>query len=144
MSRGWRIPAREQTLALPAAGRVIAISGGGWGVGDLVGATRAALEFEDATVLCLCGRNDALRAKVVGRFGDEPRLRVMGFTDRMGDVLAAADALVHSSAGLTVLERVTQQVGYNLRQALAVPVTAEIARLVHFKAAFGASRLNFS
>src|ERR1700733_1628203 len=72
----------RKALALPAAGRVIAISGGGWGVGDLVGATRAALEFEDATVLCLCGRNDALRAKVVGRFGDESRLRVMGFTDR--------------------------------------------------------------
>jgi hypothetical protein len=30
----------------------------------------------------------------------------MGFTDRMGDVLAAADALVHSSAGLTVLEAI--------------------------------------
>ena len=96
----------RKALALPANGRVIAVSGGGWGVGDLVGATRAALEFEDATVLCLCGRNDALRAKVVGRFGDEPRLRVMGFTDRMGDVLAAADVLVHSSAGLTVLEAI--------------------------------------
>jgi UDP-N-acetylglucosamine:LPS N-acetylglucosamine transferase len=96
----------RKALALPASGRVIAVSGGGWGVGDLAGATRAALEFEDATVLCLCGRNDALRAKVVGRFGDEPRLRVMGFTDRMGDVLAAADVLVHSSAGLTVLEAI--------------------------------------
>jgi hypothetical protein len=30
----------------------------------------------------------------------------MGFTDRMGDVLAASDALVHSSAGLTVLEAI--------------------------------------
>ncbi len=30
----------------------------------------------------------------------------MGFTDRMGDVLAAADVLVHSSAGLTVLEAI--------------------------------------
>jgi processive 1,2-diacylglycerol beta-glucosyltransferase len=96
----------RKALGLPANGRVIAVSGGGWGVGDLVGATGAALEFEDATVLCLCGRNDSLRAKVVGRFGDEPRLRVMGFTDRMGDVLAAADALVHSSAGLTVLEAI--------------------------------------
>jgi UDP-N-acetylglucosamine:LPS N-acetylglucosamine transferase len=96
----------RKALALPANGRVIAVSGGGWGVGDLVGATRAALQFEDATVLCLCGRNDTVRAKVVGRFGDEPRLRVMGFTDRMGDVLAAADVLVHSSAGLTVLEAI--------------------------------------
>jgi processive 1,2-diacylglycerol beta-glucosyltransferase len=30
----------------------------------------------------------------------------MGFTDRMGDVLAAADVLIHSSAGLTVLEAI--------------------------------------
>ncbi len=94
----------RRSLGLPADARVIAVSGGGWGVGDLAGATRAALGISDATVLCLCGRNDKLRAKVVKRFGSEPRLRVMGFTDRMGDVLAAADVLVHSSAGLTVLE----------------------------------------
>ena len=44
---------------------MIAVSGGGWGVGDLVGATRAALKDEpDAIVLCLCGRNDKLRARV--------------------------------------------------------------------------------
>jgi hypothetical protein len=85
---------------------VIAVSGGGWGVGDLIGATRAALAVPDATVLCLCGRNDKLRARVAKRFGAEPRLKLMGFTDRMGDVLAAADVLVHSSAGLTVLEAI--------------------------------------
>src|SRR5262249_5091998 len=94
----------RKALGLPAAGTVISVSGGGWGVGDLVGATEAALKVPDALVLCLCGRNDATRARVAERFGDEPRLRLMGFTDRMGDVLAASDALVHSSAGLTVLE----------------------------------------
>jgi UDP-glucose 4-epimerase len=96
----------RRALGLPAEGRVIAVSGGGWGVGDLAGATRAALQFEDATVLCLCGRNDRLRAKVAKRFVGQSRLRIMGFTDRMGDVLAAADALIHSSAGLTVLEAI--------------------------------------
>jgi UDP-glucose 4-epimerase len=97
----------RRSLALPAEGKVIAVSGGGWGVGDLCGATKAALENEpDAIVLCLCGRNDQLRAQVAKRFPDEPRLRLMGFTDRMGDVLAAADALIHSSAGLTVLEAI--------------------------------------
>jgi UDP-N-acetylglucosamine:LPS N-acetylglucosamine transferase len=99
-------PEARRALALPNDGRVIAISGGGWGVGDLAGATRAALEVKDATVLCLCGRNDKLRAKIASRFAGEPRLRIMGFTDRMGDVLAAADVLVHSSAGLTVLEAI--------------------------------------
>ncbi len=96
----------RRALGLPDHGQVIAVSGGGWGVGDLIGATRAALEIPDATVLCLCGRNDRLRRQVTERFAGEPRLRVMGFTDRMGDVLAAADVLIHSSAGLTVLEAI--------------------------------------
>jgi UDP-glucose 4-epimerase len=97
----------RRALSLPAEGRVIAVSGGGWGVGDLLGATRAALAaVPDATVMCLCGRNDKLRERVTKRLGDDPRLRVMGFTDRMGDILAASDALIHSSAGLTVLEAI--------------------------------------
>jgi UDP-glucose 4-epimerase len=97
----------RRALALPTdETKVIAVSGGGWGVGDLLGATRAALEVPDALVLCLCGRNDKLRARVSRELGAEPRLRIMGFTDRMGDVLAASDALVHSSAGLTVLEAI--------------------------------------
>jgi|GEM_PF-44608 len=96
----------RRALALPAEGKVIAVSGGGWGVGDLLGATRAALGVRDATVLCLCGRNDKLRSRVTRVLGHERRLRIMGFTDRMGDVLAASDALIHSSAGLTVLEAI--------------------------------------
>jgi UDP-N-acetylglucosamine:LPS N-acetylglucosamine transferase len=97
----------RRALGLPGdETKVIAVSGGGWGVGDLLGATRAALQVPDALVLCLCGRNDRLRARVSRELGSEPRLRVMGFTDRMGDVLAASDALVHSSAGLTVLEAI--------------------------------------
>ena len=96
----------RRALGLANDGKVIAVSGGGWGVGDLLGATRAALKVPDAVVLCLCGRNDRLRRRVTKAFGEEPRLRVMGFTDRMGDVLAASDALIHSSAGLTVLEAI--------------------------------------
>jgi processive 1,2-diacylglycerol beta-glucosyltransferase len=96
----------RRSLGLPADAKVIGVSGGGWGVGDLIGATRVALTEPDAIVLCLCGRNDKLRARVAKRFGDNPRLRLMGFTDRMGDVLAAVDALIHSSAGLTVLEAI--------------------------------------
>ena len=97
----------RRALGLPTdETKVIAVSGGGWGVGDLLGATRAALEVPGAIVLCLCGRNDKLRRRVTRELGSEPRLRIMGFTDRMGDVLAASDALVHSSAGLTVLEAI--------------------------------------
>ena len=97
----------RRALGLPGDDtKVIAVSGGGWGVGDLLGATRAALDVPGAIVMCLCGRNDKLRERVSRELGSEPRLRIMGFTDRMGDVLAASDALVHSSAGLTVLEAI--------------------------------------
>src|ERR1700729_3144893 len=97
----------RRALGLPGDDtKVIAVSGGGWGVGDLLGATREALEVPGAVVMCLCGRNDNLRARGSRELGGEPRLRVMGFTDRMGDVLAASDVLVHSSAGLTVLEAI--------------------------------------
>jgi UDP-N-acetylglucosamine:LPS N-acetylglucosamine transferase len=98
--------AARAALDLPAEGTVIVVSGGGWGVGDLVGATRVALEVPDATVLCLCGHNDRVRDLVSAQLGGDPRLRVMGFTKQMGDVLGAANALVHSSAGLTVLEAI--------------------------------------
>jgi len=96
----------RRALGLPATGKVIAISGGGWGVGDLIGATETALAVPGATVVCLCGRNEKVRADVQARLGSEARLRVIGFTDQMSDVLAACDALIHSTAGLTVLEAI--------------------------------------
>ena len=95
----------RRALGLPGAGSVVAVSGGGWGVGDLVGAVRAALEVPGVgAVLCLCGRNDALRARLEGELAGEPRAWILGFVERMVDVMAAADVLVHSTAGLTVLE----------------------------------------
>jgi processive 1,2-diacylglycerol beta-glucosyltransferase len=93
-------------LGLPLEGPVVVISGGGWAVGDLAGAAAVALEVAQATVVCLCGRNDAVRRQLARTFAGEPRARVEGFTDRMGDWLAAADVLVHSTAGLTVLEAI--------------------------------------
>src|SRR5205807_8759705 len=79
--------------------------GGGWGVGDLDGAIQAALSVDGvAAVVCLCGRNDGLRERVGERFAGEPGVRALGFVERMVDVMAAADVLVHSTAGLTVLE----------------------------------------
>jgi len=52
----------------------------------------------------LCGRSDALKARLASRFGREERVQLWGFTDRMSELMAAADVLVHSTAGLTVLE----------------------------------------
>ena len=92
-------------LGLPAVGKVVLVSGGGWGVGDVEGAVEQALQVRDvAQVVCLCGRNDELRHDLAERFDGEPRVRVEGFTEEMPAWMAAADALVHSTGGLTVLE----------------------------------------
>src|SRR3954449_13284645 len=96
--------AGRAALGLPPAAPVIVVSGGGWGVGDLGGAAAEALAVPRATVLALCGSREGVRAALEARFAGSDRLRVLGFIDRMPDLLAAADVLVHSTAGLTVLE----------------------------------------
>jgi UDP-glucose 4-epimerase len=94
----------RRALDVPAHARLVLVSGGGWGVGDLVGAVRAALSGDDTLVACITGRNEAAREKLEQRFGDNERVRVLGFTEQMSDWMAAADAMVHATAGLTVLE----------------------------------------
>jgi UDP-N-acetylglucosamine:LPS N-acetylglucosamine transferase len=94
----------RRALHLPE-GKIVLVSGGGWGVGDLESAVDVALGVgRIELVVCLCGRNEELRARLEWRYEGETRVRVEGFTDRMNDWLAAADALIHSTGGLTVLE----------------------------------------
>jgi UDP-N-acetylglucosamine:LPS N-acetylglucosamine transferase len=92
-------------LGLPSEGAIVLVSGGGWGVGRLGAAIETALgRPEVRVVVCLCGRNEELRERLRQRFRAEPRVRVEGFTEQMAEWLAASDALVHSTAGLTILE----------------------------------------
>jgi UDP-N-acetylglucosamine:LPS N-acetylglucosamine transferase len=95
----------RRALDLPEDGTVVVVSGGGWGVGDLDGAIQTALAERDVDVVaCLCGRNEGLRARLAGRYAADTRVRVIGFTEQMSEWLGAADALIHSTGGLTVLE----------------------------------------
>jgi processive 1,2-diacylglycerol beta-glucosyltransferase len=96
--------AARAALGLPAEGPVVVVSGGGWGVGDVERAARVVLSLPDAMAVCLCGSNARLRERIEADFAGEPRVRAEGFTDRMAEWLSAADVLVHSTAGLTVLE----------------------------------------
>ena len=97
---------------------MVVVSGGGWGVGDVAGAVR---EFASCprsrAIVCLAGRNEHLANRLRRDFAGEPRVHVYGFTDRMPDVLAAADVLVHSTGGVTCLEAMaagTPVVSYGL------------------------------
>jgi UDP-N-acetylglucosamine:LPS N-acetylglucosamine transferase len=95
----------RRALDLPEQGSIVLVSGGGWGVGDVAGAVHVALGLDRVTrVVCLCGHNAPLRRRISSLFEGDPRVQVEGFTDRMPEWMAAADALVHSTCGLTVLE----------------------------------------
>lgn len=94
----------RRSLGLPLARPVVVVSGGGWGVGDLERAVRASLELPGATVVCLAAGNEPLRERLSSAFAEEARVRVLGFTDEMSELLAAADAVVHTTGGVTCLE----------------------------------------
>jgi UDP-N-acetylglucosamine:LPS N-acetylglucosamine transferase len=96
--------AGRRAFDLPGGVPVAVVSGGGWAVGDLEGAVKEALRIDGLHAVILCGRNEEVRARMLARFGAEPRVRVSGFTDQMSALFAAADVLIHSTAGLTVLE----------------------------------------
>jgi UDP-N-acetylglucosamine:LPS N-acetylglucosamine transferase len=96
--------AARRALGLPEDGRLVAVSGGGWGVGDIAGAVRELQTIEDATIVCLAGKNEPQQRKLEETFAGDPRVHVWGFTSRMPELLAAADVLVHSTGGVTCLE----------------------------------------
>ena len=108
----------RRALGLPEHGRMVVVSGGGWGVGDISGAVR---EFtavpEVSSIVCLAGRNEQLARRLRRDFAGVDSVHVLGFTDRMPELLAAADVLVHSTGGVTCLEAMaagTPVVSYGL------------------------------
>jgi processive 1,2-diacylglycerol beta-glucosyltransferase len=103
---GPRCPLQaRRALGLPEQGRMVVVSGGGWGVGDIQGAVRELANMEEvSSIVCLAGRNEQLESKLRSAFAQEPRVTVYGFTDKMPQLLAAADVLVHSTGGVTCLE----------------------------------------
>jgi processive 1,2-diacylglycerol beta-glucosyltransferase len=97
--------AGRRIFDLPGDVPVAVVSGGGWAVGDLASAVEVAIESEPHLhVVVLCGRNEDVRTAMETRFGLQPRVRVSGFTHHMNELFAVADVLIHSTAGLTVLE----------------------------------------
>ena len=93
-------------LGLPEDGRMVVVSGGGWGVGDIEGAVarvRAGAGGHEHRLPRRAQRAAARRSSS----GCSPMSRACtcyGFTDEMPELLAAADVLVHSTGGVTCLE----------------------------------------
>ncbi|MHB8690689.1 MAG: glycosyltransferase [Solirubrobacteraceae bacterium] len=108
-AQGHAQSAARAALDLPADPPVVVVSGGGWGLGDLSGAAAVALAHSpELHVVCVAGRSAETHSRLQASFAGEERVHVLGFTEQMPELLAAADALIHTTGGTTALEaRVT-------------------------------------
>lgn len=95
----------RQAIGVPDGSPLVIIFGGQDARGDLGGAGEVALAADPASrVVVLCGENEERRRELGDWFSRARRIRVVGPTDRLPELLAAADVLIDTADGLTALE----------------------------------------
>jgi UDP-N-acetylglucosamine:LPS N-acetylglucosamine transferase len=102
-------------LGIAAEARVVLMSAGAWGSGDIAAAVDASASDRHVT-LVLCGRNDRLRAELArkydrdqdpssnGRAKSAAIVMALGWRDDMADLMSACDVLVENAAGQMAME----------------------------------------
>jgi UDP-N-acetylglucosamine:LPS N-acetylglucosamine transferase len=90
---------------LPMDKFVALVSCGAYGFGSVESATATLLAASgDVVVVVACGRNDALRRRLLAGGDHGGRLRALGWTDRMPALTVASDVVVTNAGGATSLE----------------------------------------
>jgi processive 1,2-diacylglycerol beta-glucosyltransferase len=96
---GARMATRGRLGVAPGRPMVLIVAGS-WGIGDIPATVAPLVADGRFAVVTVCGRDDRLRRRL-----DERGLgRVLGWTDEMAQVMAAADVVVENAGGLTSLE----------------------------------------
>ena len=121
---------------------MIVVCGGGHGLGDIPTVVRSLLSMELAcTIVVVCGKNaslefamNALQVQSRSQLGG-PELRVLGYTNAMHEIMAAADIMVGKPGGLTTTE--ARAVG--LPMVLLQPIPGQEERNADMLVAIGAA-----
>ena len=105
---------------------VVLQASGGHGVGPVEETYRALLSVpEPSELVVVCGRNEAARRRLKAiRPPARHRAVVLGFTDRMRELMAVADLIVTKPGGLTVSE----SLACGLPMALVSPIPGQEER----------------
>jgi len=106
-----RMEARQK-LGLSTSSRVLLIAAGGYGIGPVEQLVKDLLGLGKLwQVVAIAGKSEKLKARLeylserTGTLGDhDKRLVAVGFTKEMDQFMAAADALIGKSGGLTTSE----------------------------------------
>ncbi|MFB9905953.1 WS/DGAT domain-containing protein [Allokutzneria oryzae] len=101
---GDRAAARRR-LNLPLTGPVALVSCGSLGFGRAGGSViELVTGVPEAVVVVVAGHNEVLRRELEARFACDQRVRVLGWTDDMAELMTAADVVVTNAGGATALE----------------------------------------
>jgi processive 1,2-diacylglycerol beta-glucosyltransferase len=80
-------------LGIPAGARCVLLMSGAWGLGPVAAAAHA-LGDAGVHVLAVAGRNHRLERKLASVAAQQPKVRAFGFTDRVPDLMSAADLVL--------------------------------------------------
>jgi processive 1,2-diacylglycerol beta-glucosyltransferase len=69
----------------------------------------SALLLEDVQILFVCGSNKSLRAKLDTIFGDEAKVKIMGFVDQIQELMAISSCIITKAGGITLTEAIVLQ-----------------------------------
>ncbi|MFI5360397.1 MAG: glycosyltransferase [Elusimicrobiota bacterium] len=118
--------AARRSFGLSGGYPVVVQAAGGHGVGPIGGTYRALLESTvPSEIVVVCGRNEEGRRELAKiRPPSRHRVKILGFTERMRDLMAAADLLVTKPGGLTVSEALA----CGLPMALVSPIPGQEER----------------
>lgn len=103
------LPSREEareSLGMNPEGHCILVMTGSMGYGKIENLVRALVSRMDGgdNVYILGGSNEKLKARLREAYQEDPRVRVLDYTDRTAEYLAAADLLFTKPGGLTSTE----------------------------------------
>ncbi len=102
----------RKVLGLSTSGRWILIMGGSMGAGHITQLTYWLLKLiaKDVHIAVICGSNQQLYATLNRRYGDNPQVRVVGFTDQVARYMEASDLLYTKPGGITSTEGAVMQI----------------------------------
>jgi UDP-N-acetylglucosamine:LPS N-acetylglucosamine transferase len=90
-------------LELPQDEFIVLIVGGSLGLGDLVRTAECVVDAGDFS-LVVTGRNERLFETLTKRFGEDTKARIVKWTSEMPVFMEAADCMIQSTQGMTIVE----------------------------------------
>lgn len=102
----------RRMLGLEDDCRWVLIMGGSMGAGHISQLTRCLLYLtgEDVHLAVICGSNEKLYQDMTRRYGNNQRVRVIGYTDQVARYMEASDLLYTKPGGITSTEGAAMRV----------------------------------